>query len=141
MATLRVRDRRQSGLIERALLDVPEIECPIRLERAADAGAELRLAHRQLGARQRVLCVQRIVAHVVVDRAAQGVGAALGHDVDVAAERAAELGLRAGRDDLELLDRVDAVGDAAQPRRIVVGRQAVDDEVVRQVALAADRDA
>ena len=84
--------------------------------------------------------VEAVVAEEVVDRAAQLVGAALGDDVDVAAERASELRLRAGGDHLELLDRIDAVGDAAQARRIVVGRQPVDDEVVREVALAADRD-
>jgi hypothetical protein len=69
------------------------------------------------------------------------IGAALGDDVDVAAECTSELGLPSGRDDLELFHRVHAVRDAAQPRRIVVGGQAVDDEAVGEVALAADREA
>ena len=67
--------------------------------------------------------------------------AAARDDADVAAERAPELGLAARRDHLELIDRVDAVRHPAQPRRIVVGREAVDDEVVREVALAANREA
>ena len=71
----------------------------------------------------------------------QRVGAAPRHDVDVAAERAAELRLAAAGDDLELLDRVDAERDAAEPGGVVVGRQAVDDEAVREVALAGDREA
>ena len=101
----------------------------------------LRLVHRQRRSRQRVAGVEAIVAPEVVKRAAHGVGAALGHDVDVAAERAPELGLRAGGDHLKLVDGVDPVGDAAQRRRVVIRRQAVDNEVVRKIALAADREA
>ena len=80
-----------------------------------------------------------IVAEVAVEIAARVVRAALRDDVEVAAERASELRLSARRHDLELVHRVDAVGNPAQRRRIVVGGQAVDDEVVREVALAAHR--
>jgi hypothetical protein len=69
------------------------------------------------------------------------VRAALRHHVDISAQCAAELGLRSGCDDLKLLDRLHAVGNAAQRRRIVVGGQSVDDEVVGQIALACDRQA
>ena len=58
-----------------------------------------------------------------------------------AAERTAKLRLRPGRHDLKLLDGIDAVRDPAQPRRVIVGRQTIDDEIVREVTLAADRDA
>ena len=85
--------------------------------------------------------VEVVVANEVVHRAVQGVGAALRDDVDVAAEGATEFGLAAGCDHLKLLDRVDAVRNSAESRRIVVGGETVDDEVVRQVALTGDRDA
>jgi hypothetical protein len=88
---------------------------------------------------QRVCRVEAVVADVVVGAALEHVGAAARDHVDVAAERAAQLRLAARRDDLELLHGVHAVGDTAQRRRVVVGRQAVDDEVVRQVTGAAHR--
>ena len=69
------------------------------------------------------------------------VRAALRHDVDVAAERASELCLPARGHHLELIDGVHAVRHAAQPGGIVVGGQTVHDEVVGEVALAADGDA
>ena len=55
---VRISDRRQPGLIERALLDVGEEERAVLDDRPADAGAELRLAHRQRRSRQRVARVQ-----------------------------------------------------------------------------------
>ena len=135
------RDRDQAGLIEPALLDVREVERPV-----ADDGPPRLPPYcfwliGSLVPDSALRRVEAVVAEVAVEVAVQRVRAALGHDVDVAAERAAELGLPARGDHLKLLDGVDAVGNAAQPRRIVVGRQAVDDEVVREVALAADRDA
>ena len=71
----------------------------------------------------------------------RGVGAALRHDVDVSAERAAKFGLAARCHHLELIDRVHAVRNAAQPGGIVVRRQSVDDEAVGEIALAANRKA
>ena len=67
--------------------------------------------------------------------------AAAGDHVDVAAEGAAELGLSAGGDDLELADDVEAVEGAGESGGVVVGGEAVDDEGVGEVALAADGDA
>ena len=134
-------DRYQSRLVEQALLEVGEEERPIALDGAAKARAVLRLTHRQRGPGQRVWRIETIVPHVVVEVAVRGVAAALRDDVDVAAERAAELGLAARRHDLKLVDSVHTVRDAAQPCRVVVGRQAVHDEVVREVALAAHRQA
>ena len=135
------QDRHQPRLVEQALLEVGEEERPIAPDGASEARAVLRLAHRQRRPGQRVRRVETIVPHVIVDVAVRGVAAALRDDVDVAAQRAAELGLAARRHDLKLVDRIHSVRDAAQPRRIVVGRQAVHDEVVREVALAADRQA
>ena len=141
IAALASADRRQAGLIEQALLGVGEVERAVPRDRPAEAAAELLLRHRQRRARERVRRVEGVVAEEAVGRAAQLVGAAARDHVDVAAERAAEFGLAARRHDLELLHRVDAVGHAAQPRGVVVGRQAVDDEAVREIALAADRQA
>ena len=61
------------------------------------------------------------------------VRAALGDDADVAAEGATQLRLTSGRHDLKLIDSVNAIRNAAHPRGIVIGRQAVDDEVVRKL--------
>ncbi len=69
------------------------------------------------------------------------IGAALGDHADVAAQRAAQLGLAAGRDDLEFLHYVEPEEGAAEARRIVVGGKSVDHEVIREIALAAHRDA
>ena len=66
------------------------------------------------------------------------VGAALRHHVDVAAEGASQFGLAAGRDHLELVHRVHAVGNAAQTCGIVICRQPVHDEAIGEIALAAD---
>ena len=68
----------------------------------------------------------------------QGVGAALGDHVDVAAQRAAELRLPAGGDDLKFVDHVQTVERPVESGRIVVGGQSVDDEAVGEIALAAD---
>ena len=138
---VRGSDRDEPGLIELALLEVGEVERPVAHDRAAEAGAVLLSGSSAASCPESGFArVEAIVAEVAVEVAVQRVGAALGDDVDVAAERAAELGLPARRHHLELLDRVDAVRDAAQPGGVVVGRQAVDDEVVREIALAADRE-
>ena len=132
------RDAHDAGLVEQLALDVGEVEGAVRGQRTAEAGTELLLVHRQRGVRQGVLAVEGIVAKEAVARAMERVGAASGHDVDVAAERPAELRLAAARHHLELFDRVHAEGNAAQAGGIVVGRQAVDDEAVGEVALAGD---
>ena len=106
-----------------------------------EAGAVLRLRHGELALRERVAGVETLVAEVAVEVAVQRVGAALGDHVDVAAERAAELGLAAGGDDLKFADDVETVEDAAEAGGVVVGGEAVDDEAVGEVALAADGDA
>ena len=128
----------EPGLVQPALLDVREVERPVAHDgppRLAPYCFWFIGSCRARAARSRAL--KPIVAEVAVEVAVQRVGAALGHDVDVAAERAAEFRLPARGHHLELIDGVHAVRNAAQPRRIVVGRQAVDDEVVRKVALAA----
>ena len=71
----------------------------------------------------------------------QIVGAAARHHVHIPTERPPEFGLPTGGDHLELLDCIHPVRQTTQPRRIVVGRQTVDDEAVREVALAAHREA
>ena len=48
---VRVRNCRETGLVELSLLEVREVERPISKDRAAHARAVLLLAHRQLGAR------------------------------------------------------------------------------------------
>ena len=69
------------------------------------------------------------------------VRATLGDDADVAAERSPQLGLASRGHDLKLIHRIDAIRDAAQASRVVVRGQTIDDEVVRKIALAADRNA
>ena len=71
----------------------------------------------------------------------QNVRAALGDHADIAAEGAAELSLRTRCDDLELFNGIEAVSDTAQRRSVIVGRQPIHDEVVREVALTANREA
>ncbi len=68
------------------------------------------------------------------------VAAAPGDDADVAAEGASKLRLATGGHHLELIDRVKAVRDPRDACRIVIGREPVNDEVVRQVPLRAHRD-
>ncbi len=70
----------------------------------------------------------------------QRVRAALRHDIDIAAQRTAELRLAAARHDLKLLNGIDTKSDAAESSGIVVGRDPVDDETVGEVALARNRD-
>src|SRR5213079_1805235 len=101
-------------LIEQPLLDVREIERSIASKRTANGPAELMLVHRKRVSRQRVRGVERVVPDEVVHRTADGIRAALRDDADVAAERAAEFRLRARRDDLELIDRVDRKRDPTE---------------------------
>ena len=140
-----VRDRSQACLVENALLDVREIERPIAGNRSTHACAPLFLTHLRLGrsgiAQERVVSVHRIVTEICVDVAAWRVRAALGNHAHIAAERAAQLRVAAGRDDLKLIDRIDAVRNAAESGRVVVCGKTVDDEVVGEVPLAANGDA
>jgi hypothetical protein len=124
----------ETRLIEVPPLEVREKERPIADDRTADAAAGLLLAHRQGLPDQGIRGVEVVVAEVAVQIAAVPVRAALRDDVEVAAKRAAELRLSARRHHLELIHRVHAVRNPAQRRRIVVRRQAVDDEVVGEVA-------
>ncbi len=139
--TVSREDRDEPGLIEQTLLEVREEERAIARQRTTEAAAVLLLVHRQRGAGERIRRVETVVTDEIVERAPKRVRATLRHDVDVAAERAAELGLASRGHDLELLNGIHAVRDPAQPRRIVIRREPIDDEVVRQVSLAGDGDA
>jgi len=90
-----VGDRGQARLIEQSLLGVREIERAALRDGAAHARPKLLLRHRQRAPRQRVGRVERIVAERAIGRAAHFVGAAASQHVDIAAQRAAELGLAA----------------------------------------------
>ncbi len=131
-------DRDEPGLIEDPALHVAEVERPVAPQRSADARAELLLIHRQHLMDQGIRGVHDVVSKVAVTVAVQFVRAAARDDAEVAAERASELGLAARCHDLELIDGIHTVRHPAQPRRVVVRREAIDDEVVRHVALAAD---
>jgi hypothetical protein len=133
-----LRHRDKARLIEPLLFDVAEIKRAVAHQRPTHAAAILLLVHRQPGARQRVRRVEALVTEVAVAVAVGLVRPALGHDVDVSAKGPTQLGLPARCDDLKLIDRIDAVGDAAQPGGIVVGGQSVDDEAVGEIALAAN---
>src|SRR5437868_6660142 len=67
-----------------------------------------------------------------------GIGAASGDEVEVAAERASELRLASGGDDLKLLDDVHAEDIAGDSGGIVVVGEAIDDEAVGEISLAVD---
>ena len=67
------------------------------------------------------------------------VGAGLGGDIDYAARGASELGRPAGGDHLEFADDVFAIKRPGESCRVVVGGEAVNNEVVVEVALAGDR--
>src|SRR4030095_567318 len=133
------RDRGQTRLIEVALFEVREEERAVSHDGSSQARPVLLLVHWELLTRQSVGGVERIVAKVVVHVSLQRVGAALGHHVDVATQGATQFRLAARGDDLKLVYGINTVRDAAQSSRIVVGRKTIDDEVVREVALAADR--
>ncbi len=135
------RDRGQPGLVEMAALDVHEVERAIARDRAAGAEPELRLLHRQLGAREGVPPVEAVVSLVEVHVAAQPVRAALRHDADEAAEGPAQFRLPSSRDDLHLVYRVDAERQSTQARGIVVRGKAVHEVAVREIALTVDRKA
>src|SRR5205814_421067 len=97
------------------------------------------LTHGKLLPGERVRRIEPRVAHVLVHVTTYEVRTALGDNVDVAAERASELRLAARRHHLKLIDGIDAIRNPAQRRGIVIGGEAIDDEVVREVALAAHR--
>src|SRR5262245_58622799 len=97
--------------------------------------------HRQPRARQRVGGAEAVITEIAVSAALPAVAAAAGDEVDEPAEGPAEFGLTAGADDLQLVERLDADRNAAQARRVVIRRDAVEDEAVGEIALAADRQA
>ena len=145
-------DRRivEGGLRLLALLLVlivgEEEERLVALDRSAERSAELVLAEVLVLGAVRVLAEQRAVAAEIEGGALVPVGAALGHHVDEAADRAAELGRGAVGDDLELLHRLEAddvlgpLTAALLAEERVVGVGAVDHHVVVDAALAADAD-
>jgi hypothetical protein len=135
------RDSDDAGPILLASLDVAEPERPVPHNRSTKGQAELVLVQRILANRERVLLVEPIVAEELVGASAVPVRARLCDDADRAARRAAELGAAARRHDFELADHFLAQVHPRQVGRVVVGRQAVDDEVVVQIALTRHRNA
>src|SRR4029450_12711701 len=68
-----LRNRHETGLIEQALLEVPEEEGSTPHERTAEAAAVLLLVHRQGGARDGIGRIEAVVANEVVERASKRV--------------------------------------------------------------------
>ncbi len=131
-AHLRRRHRHdiRRGDLEGVRLDIREVEGPIRLDGASHGAAEpvvLVVALRPVGALvEEVLRVERGATIPLVHLPPEGVGPALGHEVDHGAHRVANCRVVGGRMDLELLDR----------RR----RRAIRDAVVGDVRDAVDRE-
>ena len=123
-----------------------EVEEFVALDRSADASAEL-LAM-EVRERLAIRCVrgQSLKALVLEQAAMKGIGPGLGDDVDHTAAGASELGVRAARDDLELLDRFErdvdrralTAGLLAEEAVVVVAP--VERDVVEDPALPVDVD-
>ena len=96
------------------------------------------LVQRENGVGQSVGGIEAAVAEVAVQSAVELVRPAPGDYVDITAHSAAELGLASRSDHLDLLDYVEAIEDPAEAGGVVIGGEAVDDETVGEVALAAD---
>ena len=126
-------------------LERAEEERLVRLDRAAERAAELLAVEAIQVAAVRELAGERLEPLEVEQRAVRGVGARLRDHVDDAAGGAAELCRRAGRDDLEFLDRVERdVDGCALPSRLfpeepVVVVAAVQADVVEDAALTRER--
>jgi hypothetical protein len=135
------RDRDDPGPRFVVALDVGEEEGAITDQRALTGGAELADAQRILATRKRIAGVERVVAPERIAASAGGVGARAGDHREGARRRPPELRGRTGRHHLELADDLLRVEGAREAGRVVVRRQAVDDEGVVQVALRRHRDA
>ena len=121
------------------LLDRPEVpgrDCasPARRPSRRSCSARDRAARRPRRSTRRDASLRRKKNAGAPDR----VGAALRDGVDDAARAAAELGLVAGRDDLELLNRVLRVGLEHAAVEVVVVLEAVDEKRGVARALAED---
>ena len=109
-------------------------------QRTTNTRAVLPLIHRQRAPQQRVARIQRVVSKIPVEISLEHIRSTFRDDADVAAESAAKLRLPSRRHDLELIDGVDAIRHSGKTRGIVVRGQAVHNEVVRKIALAANRE-
>lgn len=103
------RDGHQAGLVQLPLLEIGEVKGSVGDDRSREAGAVLRLRHGQDAVGQRVRGVEAAVAEIAVEIAVKSIRAALGYDIDVATQRASELGLASGGDHLELIDDTETV--------------------------------
>ena len=132
----------EPALVQDPLLEVREIKRAVVDNRAAEARPVLRLRKRKLALRQqRIVCGEPLIAQIAVEIPVESIGPALGDHIDVAAQCAAQLGLTAGGYHLKLVHDVQTVENTAQPGGVVVSRKTVDDKVIREIALAPDRDA
>ena len=131
-------DRREVALRS---LDVAEPEGAILRDRSSEAESVLVLLQRILARCERVLRVERVVAKEFVRAPAVAIRPRLRDEADDAGRRPAEFGRAAGGYDLELAHDFFAQRDAREIGGVVVGGKAVHDEVVVQIALAADGNA
>src|SRR5262249_7271414 len=79
-------DRDQAGLIQDALLDVPEVESPIADDRSPKSCAELPLRNGQLSLGDRIPRIQPLIPEVAVKISVNRVGTALRNDIHVATQ-------------------------------------------------------
>ena len=132
------RDRGNHGaaLVLAQALVVAEEERLVAQQRSAERAAELMRVERRLGRREEVARVERLVAVVLEQRAAELVGARADAQVDDGAAEHAELGGRVVRLDLEFLQRFEWRRDVHERvERLVVGH------AVEQVVVARPRQA
>jgi hypothetical protein len=116
---------------------------PVAAQRPTEGRPGLEMAVRCLPFRhvEGVPTAQAVVAQEQKRRAARGIGAGAGDDVDDAARRFAELGREPVRQHLELLHGVLTEDRTHAADRLVVVVEAVHDDVVRARSLAGERQA
>src|SRR6185437_2163793 len=134
-------DGEDAILVEIALLGVQEKEGVVFDDGAAERAAEDGLGARRYCLSERVGSVEALVAEIAVGSAVKVVATAACNEVEVAAEGAPELCLAAGGDDLQFRDGLDGQRGLDKAGGVVVGREAVDEEGVGEVALRVDGEA
>src|SRR5216683_6218451 len=112
-------DGNNAVLVQLLSLEVGEIEGAVAKDRSAKACSVLRLGERQLALRKSIAGVEPLIAKETIGAPAKGVGSALRHHVDVAAESTAKLGLPTQRDHLELTNDIQPIERTRQSCGII----------------------
>ena len=133
-------NRRQSALVKIAPLEVREIERAVMNQRPADAGAILRLSQRKLLPRKLVRGVEALVPKEAEEIAVNLLPPLRVTTFTNPPSARPSSSLCSRSDHLDFLHGVQPEIDAAKTSCVVVCGQPVDNEVVRQIALASKGD-